>query len=131
MKTASFAVKLFLKTGRLKEDGTAVIYARIRTDRHNKMELTTNKSVTPICWDGKGKVIKHPDAKQINKHLEAFVSKVNNAYSQLYIAQQEITLEAIKALVMGHPATPQHTLRQQPPVQSRPSLSPPADIAQP
>lgn len=110
MKTASFGVKLFLKAGRLKDDGTAVIYARIRTDRNNKMELTTNKSVAPIHWDGKGRVVKHPDAKQINKHLEAFVSKINNAYSELYVAQQEITLDAIKALVLGQAATPQHTL---------------------
>lgn len=43
MKTASFGVKLFLKSGRLKEDGTATIYARIRLDRDSKMELTANR----------------------------------------------------------------------------------------
>ena len=110
MKTASFGIKLFLKTGRLKGNGTATIYARIRIDRDNKMELTTNKSIAPEYWDEKGKVIKHPEAKQINKHLETFKNKINSAYSQLYIAQQEITLESIKALVLGEPAKPKHTL---------------------
>jgi|GEM_PF-5177525 len=109
MKTASFGVKLFLKSGRLREDGTATIYARIRLGRDNKIELTTNKSIAPAYWNDSGKVAKHPDAKQINKHLEAFVGRINNAYSQLYIAQQEITLDAIKALVLGLPATQQNT----------------------
>lgn len=110
MKTASFGVKLFLKSGRLKEDGTATIYARIRLDRDNKMELTTNKSVAPEYWHESGKVVKHPDAKQINKHLEAFKNKVHSAYSELFIAQQEITLEAIKSIVLGEPVAPMHTL---------------------
>jgi len=110
MKTASFGVKLFLKTGRLKEDGTATIYARIRLDRDNKMELTTNKSIAPEYWNENGKVVKHSDAKQINKYLEAFKNKINSAYSELFIAQQEITLEAIKAIVLGEPVRPKHTL---------------------
>lgn len=110
MKTASFGIKLFLKPGRLKADGTAPIYARIRLDRDNKMELTTNKRIEPEYWLESGKVVKHPDAKQINKHLDAFKNKINSAYSELYIAQQEITLEAIKALVLGEPVAPKHTL---------------------
>lgn len=110
MKTASFGVKLFLKAGRLREDGTAMIYARIRLDRNTKMELTTNKSVAPKYWHESGMVVKHPDAKQINKHLDAFKNKINQAYSELYIAQQEITLEAIKAIVLGQPVTQKHTL---------------------
>lgn len=110
MKTASFGVKLFLKSGRLKEDGTATIYARIRLDRDNKMELTTNKSIAPKYWHESGKVVRHPDANQINKHLDAFKNKINSAYSELYIARQDITLEAIRAIVLGEPATPKHTL---------------------
>lgn len=110
MKTASFGVKLFLKSGRLKEDGTATIYARIRLDRDNKMELTTNKSIAPEYWHDSGKVVKHPDSKQINKHLEAFKSKINSAYSELFIAKQDISLDAIKAIVLGEPVTPKHTL---------------------
>jgi len=110
MKTASFGVKLFLKSGRLKEDGTATIYARIRLDRDNKMELTTNKSIDPKYWQESGRVVKHPDANQINKHLDAFKNKINSAYSELFIAQQEITLEAIKSIVLGEPVAPKHTL---------------------
>ena len=90
MKTASFGVKFFLKTGQLKADGTAMIYARIRLDRNAKLELTTNKSIAPKCWRESGMVVKHPDAQQINKHLETFKNKIDSAYSELYIARQEI-----------------------------------------
>ncbi len=104
MKSTSFTIKLFLKVERQKKDGTATIYARLRLDG-NKMELTSNKNATPEQWNDKaGKVIKHPDSRQLNKYLEAFVSKINNAYSQLFIAQQHITLEAIRSLVLGLPA---------------------------
>ena len=109
MKTASFGVKLFLKE-RLKDDGTATIYARVRLGRDNKMELTTNKSIAPKYWHPSGKVVKHPDAQEINNHLDTFKSKINSAYSQLFIAQQEITLDAIKAIVLGEPVTSRHTL---------------------
>ena len=90
-------------------DGTATIFARIRLER-NKIELSTNRSVQPQNWNDENGTVKGRDAKTINKYLEAFVSKINNAYSQLYIAQQEITLEAIRVLVLGEPATPKHTL---------------------
>ncbi len=105
-----FSIKLFLRHERRNSDGKAIIYARIRLDR-NKIELSTNKSVKPIHWDDtRGIAIKTTEASIINKHLEALKNKINSSYSQLYIAQQEITLEAIKALVTGQPATPQHTL---------------------
>jgi site-specific recombinase XerD len=110
MKSVYFSVKLFLRADRSTKDGTATIYARIRLDR-DKVELSTNKRVKPIHWDdSKGAVIKVSDAGTINTHLEAFRSKINNAYSHLYVAQQEITLDAIKALVLGQPITPKHTL---------------------
>lgn len=105
-----FSIKLFLRDERKNSDGKAIIYARIRLDR-NKIELSTNKSVKPAQWDiTKSIVIKTPEAGIINQHLEAFKAKINNAYSQLYIAQQDITLEAIKALVLGEPVKPKHTL---------------------
>ena len=105
-----FSIKLFLRHERRSSDGKAIIYARIRLDR-NKIELSTNKSVKPAHWDTtKCIVIKTTEAGTINQHIEAFKARINNAYSQLYIAQQEITLEAIKALVSGQPVTQKHTL---------------------
>jgi site-specific recombinase XerD len=110
MKSQSFSVKLFLRANRSNKDGTAIIYARIRLDRE-KTELSSGKSIKPKHWDAdKGAVINTADAGAINKHLEAFKSRINNAYSNLYVAQQEITIEAISALVLGKPAIPKHTL---------------------
>ena len=110
MKSTYFSVKLFLRAERAGKDGTANIYVRIRLDR-DKVELSTNKRVKPAQWDdAKGIVIKTTDATTINTYLEAFKSKIQNAYSQLYIAQQDITLDAIKALVLGQSITPKHTL---------------------
>jgi site-specific recombinase XerD len=105
-----FSIKLFLRAERRNSDGKAMIYARIRLDR-DKIELSTHKSVKPTNWDdAKGIAIKTTEAGTINAHLETFKSKINNAYSQLYIAQQEITLDAIKGLVLGEPIKPKHTL---------------------
>ncbi len=110
MKSIHFSVKLFLRTNRSQKDGMAIIYARIRLGRE-KTELSTSKAIKPSHWDeNKCAVINTTDANTINKHLEAFKSKINNAYSNLYIAQQEITLDAITSLVLGKPSTPTHTL---------------------
>jgi site-specific recombinase XerD len=104
-------VRFFLKKQRPKMDGTLFIYARIRLSRQNKLELTTNQSVLPQQWDDKkGVVVNHPDVNIMNKYLEAFKGNINNAFSQLYIAKQPITLEAIKALLMGESAIKQFGL---------------------
>ena len=96
-----FSIKLFLRDERRNSDGKAMIYARIRLDR-NKIELSTNKSVKPAHWDAATcTVTRTKEATTINQHVEAFKARINNAYSQLYIAQQEITLESIKALALG------------------------------
>lgn len=111
MTVQQLRVRLYLKNGRPKDDGTIPIYARVRLVRSAKIDITTSKSVRASQWDDKkGIVINHPDATIINRHLEAFKSSINNAYSQLYIAQQPITLEAIKALLMGESAVKQYGL---------------------
>ena len=111
MQSTSLQVRLFLKKHQPKQDGTVPIIARVRLVRASKLDLSTNKSVLPRQWDDKkGIVINHPDATVINQYLQAFKSNINNAYSQLYIAKQPITLEAIKALLMGESAVKQYCL---------------------
>lgn len=112
MKKTSFTVKMILKKEKIKADGTAPIYVRVRLNSE-KMELSTNKSIVPLAWDSKhARVTKHPLAKDINSYLDAFKGKLTEAYSQLFIAQQDITLDAIRTIVLGKPSGAKHTIIQ-------------------
>ncbi len=110
MKRTPFKIKFYLRTNQLKADGTTPIYARVRLNL-DKMELATNQSIMPEFWEEESQtVISHPERSTINSHLQSFKAQINEAYSQLYIARQEITLEGIKAILFGKSAVQEHTL---------------------
>lgn len=110
MKRAPFKIKFYLRTNQLKSDGTTPIYARVRLNL-DKMELATNHSIIPEFWEDESQsVVNHPESNIINSHLQSFKAQISEAYSQLYIARQEITLDGIKAILFGKSAVKEHTL---------------------
>src|SRR5690606_28397670 len=109
MKRPPFKVKLFVKTTRTKSDGTAPVFARVRVNL-TKMELATSQYILPEHWDDSNEVvITSENADTINLHLQSFKAQIFEAHSQLFIARQEITMEGIKAILLGKSAVKEHT----------------------
>lgn len=103
MADHSFAVRLYPKQDKAKKDGTVPIYAKLWLDKQ-KTEITTGRYIQPTCWDDKAqRVVRDENADDLNRYLSTFKGKLENAYSQLYTAGEEITLDAIRARVLGEP----------------------------
>lgn len=110
MSTATFTVRVYLRAQKLGKKGTAPIYIQIKLHKE-EMHMTTNQAISPKFWNQKvARVVNHPEAGNINSYLDSFTAKIRQAYSQLFIAHQEITLAGIKALVLGEAAVKKHML---------------------
>lgn len=110
MKQLNFKVSFFIKPHKINSKGLLPIYARILITG-NKTEISTNKQIMLHQWDKKTeKVIYHPSAEEMNTYLETFKNQIDNAHSQLFIAKEEVTIDKIRALVIGEEAVKVHTL---------------------
>lgn len=106
----NYSTHFFIKPYKLTENKLAPVYLRIVLNGI-KMEQSTGQKIKLQQWDNRQqKVIQHPDAYTLNQLLETLKNKYDKAYAQLYIAQEDITPEKLKALVNRKERNPQQLL---------------------
>ncbi|WP_158797510.1 site-specific integrase [Pedobacter sp. L105] len=106
----TFSLLFYLKKPRNYVSGAMPIYMRITVDGVHK-ELSSGKHCEPNQWNTKAGRLdgKKEDARTINRHLKAIEDKVDQAHTELFKADQEITAESLKNKYLGVEEEP-HTL---------------------
>jgi site-specific recombinase XerD len=102
MFTNSFSVLFYLKRRSNYVSGDLPIYLRITASGH-RIELATKRTCEPEKWNSAAgrKSGTKEDTRQLNAYLDTLQSKVYEIHRQLIAAEQEVTVETIKAKLTG------------------------------
>ena len=93
------------------KEGKAAIYLRITVDR-DRAEISTNRFVSPACWDSKKQSVKSTDpqsSEEINDHLKRIKDEVVKRYMFLISERVAVTACVVKDHFRGV-SVPEKTL---------------------
>jgi len=96
-----FTIKLYPRTDRINKKGLVPIYARIMTDR--KIEVSTGKYIISSDWNENVQRlhIAAPNAETLNAYFDAFLTKILQAHTRLFLEGKSITSEILKERIFG------------------------------
>ena len=102
MTPNTFNIRFVIKNEKITDKGSVPVYAKIKING-KKLELSTNRQVNPKDWiiaDEKVKANSNTN-KDLNNHLEAFKTRIYQAYSTIIASNDNITAEALKRVFYG------------------------------
>lgn len=102
MAQTTFSVHFFIRSNRMDEQGFAPIYSRININGQ-MLKMGLNHKIEPKNWD---KVKEMPksnikDSKLIQNGIEAFKSRIYQAYSKILATNADLTTASLKAAFLG------------------------------
>lgn len=101
MSSKRFSFKLYPRQDKTNKQGQIPVYARIMADK--KIELATTIYINKKEWNEKAERL-NPNAensRSLNLFLDAFCSKVMDAYTKLFIEESIVTAEGLKERIFG------------------------------
>lgn len=102
MKTThTFGIQFIIRVGK-NDKSKGLVYARITVETR-WIEISLKKTIAVDDWNKARGIAKGsgPEAKKFNSYLEHVRAQLTDAYRELQIDKQKITLENIKAIFLG------------------------------
>lgn len=92
-------IKIVLKKGNLRGDGTAPIYIEYLLDRKTRTLFNTGKNVSPQEWNAvKGEVKRsHPEHQELNQYVNGLRRKVETIADEAVLRGEVPTIDLVKS----------------------------------